>query len=60
MAHTSIPRGFTSMCKQAANCETNALVLAYMAANGVGMNPATLDVNTIQPRFFCVTNFWTK
>ena len=48
------------MCKLHASCETNAFVAAYEAANGVGINPATEDVNTIHPFCLLVTNFCRK
>ena len=59
-AHTSIPLLCTSMCSEHASWETNALVAAYDAANGVGMNPATDEVKTMHPFCLLVTILWRK
>jgi hypothetical protein len=43
------------MCKQAAIWDTNAFVDAYIAANGVGIKPATEEVKTMHPLRFLLT-----
>jgi hypothetical protein len=60
IAHTSIPKGWHSMCNEAASWLTKALVDAYIAANGVGMLAAMLLVNTTHPFFFCETSSLMK
>jgi len=57
---TSIPLARTSTARDAANCDTKALVAPYITAKGLGMYPETEEVNTKHPLMFFWIIFFRK